>query len=1201
VSTQTTESAEAIRRQLIHETSSLVEGVQRCYRSRAILLWIASVLALLIAFVALDILIRREETGLRFLFSIVVLVGAATLAWYWILPAWRLMPTRVDVARWIERAQPELGERLSTAVQLAEAPFEDLRFGSIAFREAALQGWSNFASNVRWRTYLNHASWIGPATLLVTLLVALLGFTITKPAEVRLALARLIQPWSALPWPQQDQLQFVGLPRVIALGQELQLEVIDRVPPLPESIDIYVRSPISSSNKTLETISYPAKRLGESAVLSLPNIERAIELRAVGGDDTTMLWQKVDVTQAPKLASFRFQIQPPAYSGRSESEIVGNRIQVLAGSRVKMLGTFADPVARVEAVQQRSSTLPSAASDSSTPAASKTTNNELLLEKDQQTFSMIACDEKATNGTISWRLKITTIEKVTIDSPETWTIEVVADAPPKVSLQEQELTQITTDAYIPLRGGAIDDLGLSEIALFWQLEKSISESTPDGLPTAEPGNLTFLQESDVKVTTREFSLEHRWQLSKNLSLIAGQRWNIWLEAKDTLGQVGKSSVQTLEVRDTKDVLESITAKQAQLLEQVRAMTESQRRNSQLTSRSKDIILQSDSVRTEEVDALSNITQMQQALNRQLNADGSSVADSLERLSRTLENNGLGDSQLASQVKDLERMVDRIAKDNLAPALDNAQTAFMAAKQESSNGGTPTSKLKESLQAADQSQNEALNALQGLTDSLAQSETLRLVERELSQVLNQQQSLRRDTDNLELRRLAGMNKEEFQAERAGLQADQQGLAQTIDQLQRRAKSLIESMPPEQQAVQSQVERGLQTLIEEQVSSQMRNASESIGDDRFAEAARTQQAVSESLREALQQLSTSGDRNIEGQLAQQMAGSQELEQLAQSQSQLADALRRSDAARRASELSKQQRQIQQATEEQQSRAAQTGDSRTEKSLSDATQSQSSAAQSVESGRLNQAADQARQAAEKLKSAVKESQQRTKQLQREVAQQQMMQLEAALSQLVAQQQPIVEKLTESSQVQIAQLPAEERQVVEQSVRQLSSRQEAVRQMVRDVRERADKLPAFDWTLEQAEIDMARAVAATERFRLTPDAVSAAQRALKKLEQAALAIQKRENPDNGRESDDQKPTEDKEEKKDTAQPIPPLASLKLLRSLQADINEETKLLSTTEGTISESERARKIEQLSLEQQALGLQLEQILRELAASMDTNQ
>ena len=1178
------QSIETIRAQLVAGVSGLVVSAKRIYRLRAALLWMAAAFMTLLVLVCFDMLLRREELGLRLLFLATWASGAFVAAYYLLEPAVRFAPSKVELARWIENAQPELGEQLSTAVELAESGPQDNQLGSQQFRDAAIRRWSRSGTSVNWKSYLDHASWLRAGGVMLAAIAVAAAMLAWRPADVTLAVARLFSPLSELPWPLNDQLEFVNVPRVIANGQELNLEIIDAVPPLPESIALQVRYPDSEAPQ--DWITYPAKNLTDVAVGSIPSVDQAIEVRAVGGDDKNMAWHRVDVAQPPKLESYRFHIEPPQYSGRSPSDIVGNRIQALVGSRVQFIGRFAEPVSKVELATQTKSNSSEPSNDEAAAQGLQLVN----LDSNGRDFECVICDESTPAGFQSWRWKLTTQAEFSIESPELWSVEVIADAIPVVTLAEQELAQLSPDAALIIRGNANDDLGLEDVSLRWQIE---------GSEATEPGRYSLWSLGDGEnAERREFTIDRNWQFDSSVGLLAGQRLFLWMEARDTLGQIGKSSTQTLEVRSAEDVLESIAARQSQLLEQIRAITEAQRRNSQLAARSREIIEQGESVRREEVDALANVAQMQQSVNRQLTAGRNSVADSLRNLSTLLENNQLANSEMALQLKEMEDRIEKIGKDKMTDALRNAQAAREQARAAADGNAQPNKQLTDALTASESSQAAALTELQELTDRLAQSEALRVVERELGQVLSQQQSIRRDTDSLELRRLAGMNKEDFQSNRAGLQADQQGLAQSVDQLQRRAKALAESMPQEQAALKAQVEQALERITDDQVSSQMRTATESIAGDRFAQATDTQAKVIDSLREALQKLSSSSSRNLKGQLGQLQSTTAELRELANEQADLARRMSAPEAVSQAAGLSAEQKRLQQETEEQQARSNQAGDSQTEQSLEAASQAQDAAAEAAERGQTANAASQASAAAKELANAAKESSERAKELEREVAAQQLMQLAAALSQLVAQQSPIVAKLDETSQVQLDVLEEEDRKLAEKEIRQLASRQEAVRQMVRDVRERADRLPAFDWTLEQAELDMARAVAAAQRFRIAPDATESATRALRKLEQAASAMKRPDQlPPEENEQDNQSQA-DKDESK--SRPVPPIASLKLLRGLQSDVNEETKQLSESNSIIG-SVRAQRLELLSQQQQALGLQLEQILRELAASTDSNQ
>ncbi len=1215
------ESTEAIRHGLLDNIGGLVKSTRRSYRFRAALLWLALASSVLLIVVWLDMTVRSEEIGLRILFLLLWAAATGLTAWRWLIPAWQFSPSRFEVARWIEHAQPEIGEQLSTSLQFAETAPNDNRFGSSQFRDVVLQSWSKQADSIAWKAYLDPTSWMRPGVLLLSVLAIVAVVAAWHPQDMRRALARLFQPWATLPWPQADQLEFVNLPKAIARGQELQVEIIDLVPPLPQQIDVYVR--VVDANVPSEAIAYSANNLTDVAVVTLPSMDQAIEIRALGGEDRTMPWQRIDVAQPPKLESFRFQVHPPAYTGRPDTEIVGNRIQVLARSHVRFSGRFEEAIQRVEVDVQNTSEANSLARSgerkvavenepsAGAPQALTGGNGSITLDDDKRSFSMLVCDESfqaiahenIQQSRVSWRLRVTTLAGVVITAPEIWAVEILTDVPPTVVLAEQELSQISTDASLPLRGNASDDLGLSEVAMRWQIEAA---------ETTDPGKWQLWSTSDSERTSRrEFVVEHTWLLGSQIPLVAGQRLQIWLEAKDTFGQLGKSTPQTLEVRDSQDVLESIAGRQSELLEQVRSITEAQRRNSQLASRSREIILQSETVRREEVDALANVNQMQQSVNRQLNAERNSVAESLRTIQQLLANNQLADTDTAAQLAELAQRVDRLDGGSLTAAARDAQNAFEQAKKRAAEQLKLDETLRDALASSDASQGRALEELQELTDRLARSEALRVVERELSQVLNLQQALRRDTDNLEIRRLSGLSKEEFQANRAGLQADQQGLAQTLEQLVKRAKLLAEAMPADQAVLSSQIKRAVASLNDSQVGGRMRTASESIAADRFALAAETQLGIVEALRQAMQQLSTSSQRSLEGQLAQMRAASTELSELAAAQSSLAEEMASladkqvaSDAAQEvaqeAATLARQQAQLQQATASQQTRAEQVGDQRTGEKLSVAGEKQSIATAAARQQQLQSAASNARGAADDLAQVAKESEKRAEQLQREIAEQQAMQLAVGLSQLVTQQQSVVAKFHEFPLVQLSELDPELRLTKEHEIRQLASRQEAVRQMVRDVRERAQKLPAFEWTLEQAEVDMARAVAAAQRFRISPDAMTSADRALKKLEQAVQALKK--NPAApGEESTAEQPDKNQEDQANADRPAPPLASLKLLRALQTDINQETRQINENSSIMEVSERAQRVEQLSQQQQALGVQIDKLLRELEAATDSNQ
>jgi hypothetical protein len=194
------------------------------------------------------------------------------------------------------------------------------------------------------------------------------------------------------------------------------------------------------------------------------------------------------------------------------------------------------------------------------------------------------------------------------------------------------------------------------------------------------------------------------------------------------------------------------------------------------------------------------------------------------------------------------------------------------------------------------------------------------------------------------------------------------------------------------------------------------------------------------------------------------------------------------------------------------------------------------------------------------------------------------------------------------MGQLPeptlTEEREERQTAIRNIAQQQESVRQNLRDVRTKTAQLPTFDWTLQQAESSMSRAVAAAQRYRLRPDAQLAADDALRFLELALEAMQQVGSPPDNSQSQPAEQEADNQTSNPASapRPVPMIASLKLLRSLQQEINERTAATESSSDSSSDSSRRnQRLNELSTMQQALGEQVEQLLREFAAANDTGE
>lgn len=1192
-----------IRDELLSGAKGLAGSVRRLVRWRATLhfgaLFLAAVWLLLVA----DIVLRREEFGLRLL-SLGALIAVALATARWLLrPAWQFSPTPVQVAKCLEQRRPECSEQLSTMVELAGLPIDETRYGSSGFRESALRRWDALGQTPNWHEYLERRSVVRAASALGLVVLAFGVLATVWPNESVMAMKRLAMPWSLQHWPRVDQLALRDLPAAVAVGTELQIEVVDLKPPLPERVELQYRFVESRGSATITNLA--TTRVGELAVGNLPALQSAVDVRAVGGDDDLMPWSRIDVVKPPELTDYHFTIQPPAYSRRPATELVGRRLRVLQGSRVGFNAVFSEAVAQVDVDMQPAPPVEDslASPSDAQPVAQQIWRPELSDDGRQLRLKNADGELLLLNRSLVWQLSITTRDGLKLQQPELWSIEVVQDTPPLVSLRTAEMSELSVDARLPLVGQASDDLGLVEVVARLQIEGTdvtaasrfpIWKSQP---PVESQTDETFSGSgSSLQSTLTELTVDTSWPFASDLPVTVGQRIVVWLEATDTRGQIGLSHKQSFEIRDPGDLLAAIENRQRQVLDRVRELVESQRRNHQLTARTAEAVKAASKVAEEQIDVFESIAQLEQAIGKQLAGDPASVAFEVAKLAEFLKQNRLEQSELAEELQVIRTEIERIARGGVRAATEDSQKLVSAAQVAAADSSVDR-ELHNAMDQSTASQSKALSELQSLMDRLARNESLQQVQRELAQILNQQNALRRETDQLQLEQLSNPNPVELAARRAALAADQQGLARRLDELVQRARDLNAAASGDQQSLKAQIEAATAALEGGQVSSEMRRSSQELSDEQYAQSATTQQKISDLLNDALRKLGASRNSqfgSLQGQADNLSESAESLRQLASEQAALADRMQAEDVLQNEQSLLDQQSELRKQSGLAAENAERSGDPRTTAGIESAMRSQELAEQQLRQQSGAQAAEAARQAAEQLRNTADNLAERAAAMQREVTQQQLFELAAAVAQLVEQQIPVVaqwQRLADATPPPAAtEVDLEQRQT---QIRQNASRQEAVRQMLRDVRTQTTRLPTFDWTFERIEQAMTKSVAAAQRYRIEPEARQASAEALRLLELAVQAIESDPNKNDGNPDEN---GEVQETQPAASRPLPALASLKLLRSLQSDINQQTLQVQTEADAVR---RAQRLSELSAMQQALGEQLTQMLREIAAANDT--
>lgn len=1224
---------------LLSDANGLASSARRITRRRAVLIWAALVLAVAAGLIVFDAVLRREEIGLRIIAVGVLLAVAALSAYRILFPAWRFAPTSLDVAKWIERSHPEYGEQLSTAVQLAGTLPSERRFGSLEFRRSAIRDWAERGLCPDWNSYLDASRWWrSVAVFLFTVGAILMGF-VSWPEAGWLGLRRLAIPWSTAPWPRNDQLRFRNVPNAIAAGSELQIEVIDARPPIPTDIEILVRE----ADVQRESAMVLATMLvGEMAIANLTGIESSIELRAIGGDDQSMNWHRIDVVRPPEVIESRFHVVPPKYSRLPSTEFTGGRIQVLAGSHVRFQGRLSERV--------RDLSLSLFVDDPGEPeTADKLAAGKIdwqpRLADDHQTFQIGARSSgdpppgwKATRP-VSWQLQVRNEGDLEILLPQLWVMDVKSDAVPTVLLKKPLTKDLSADAELKLVGQANDDLGLTRIDLRVRVgddleaeRENLSENpapltargeTGRGFridsaqPGAEPvpGKLGAGNESKIPIwqqssETRaqsiptQVEIDELWRLRELVDAGLGQSMTIWVEAEDTLGQIGTSQPQRFAIRSPDAILDSLRPRVEHLRERIHELVDAQRRNAQLANRTEELVAQAKAVDSESVDALSSVMQIQDSIRNQVSEGSASVLGEIENTLDLLRQNQLVASETATEFSDIHDELVRLASGPLDVATRAARQAHQRVRQAvEPDGASDRKDLERALRESSLAQEQALSGLRSILDRLAQSEALQQVQRDLIQILAEQEQLQSQSDEVHLQSIAGVRANELDKVKTLLSADQLELARQLDSVVSRMRALraagdaqatADSSPPGMVGHAEQIQTAADILIDEQASPLMRRGAQDITRGQISDAVQTQKQVVLALEHALESLGLDSRRSTS---LEDMAGrledsSRMLSELAGQQAQLAQEIRRSPERESLADFVDRQQQLRQQTGAQAEAASlrATGVNAMADSLTEAMRSQDLAIDGLQSENRTGSADRAERAGELLRQAAGAAARKSDELSMAAQQQEMFRLSQALRQLVDDQAPIVAGL-QAAAVDLRGTPSRDPGQLAQ-IRELAAAQDAVRQRLRDVREKTSRLPAFDWALEETEDDMSRCVAAAQRYRVQPEALSAAQAAWKKLQIASQALEPPEKSGPGEQAN-----ASQEDDKTNQRLVPPIASLRLLRGLQADLNSQTKAIDNAPHTLPD--RSQFIKALAEAQQALGVKLQELLNEIAAASDS--
>lgn len=1105
-----------------HELVSKLETLRsRILRQR----WVCAVAAVAASMVGaatvlatVDFVLRISDPGLRWMLFICWWAVALLAAYRFAIVPLRKRLTALDVARQVERQNPQFGDRLGSALEFVNQQENDPLAGSVEMRRAVVTEASSAAESLpreAWNRVIDPAPLRKSlATAAIVCGVALL-LVFLNPTVARIAGTRLFQPWQSLSWPRIHNLEVVEAPTRLARGQSFEATIADSYDALPVDAQIHYRL---SEEAGVRKESFPLQTIGDLLVARRENVQRSFAFRVTGGDDDSMPWREVTVVDPPRLMTLEVTARPPAYTGLPDATL-SRHIRVLAGTKLSVAGQASETLRRAEIEVLEESPVPATVDGERMAIESWPTPEE--LEKPLVT---------------NYRVKLENREGIEGIS-DSWALRVDPDPPPEVTWQEPASDQfVLANAVVPIRVAVNDNLAIQKAAILYSRENEEEPLRVEIYAGADHPPPQTSYEPEEMLDRRE--LQFDWELSP-LKLEPGTELSVLVEASDYRPAVGRTALPRRIRILTSDEFESRLAdRQARIVRELEQALEQQRSAQQRTRQMELDTAAKPAPTRADVDQLATTGLDQRQVGRRLTDPAEGVLRELQALRNDLTNNQIDRPELSQQLKDVEDQLAELGKQQLPQAESKLTDARKSAESLLRKPDEAAKEmLNRSLVDANQAQSEVANTLEQLVGQLQQWSDFQRFAREVARLQQEQGELRRATQAAAAQAAAAPDRaEQAQAERQRLREQQAELARRLDNLQQEMEAA--SQPNEEQESQAaeSIADALEQSRERGTAGKLREATRELQGERLGRAAEVQQQAEQDLQDLLDTLRGRGSRDPE-QLAEQLREAQE--HLEQMREELAE-LDRQAQQQSAAETQPQQESLAE-------RVARAARQMLRMGARPAGQSTQQAAEALQQEPNAEEQQQGRDDADaQLAQAQQQLQQQEQKLEQQVAQRKLDVLAKQVDGYIERQRKL---LTDTLRLDDAARPTD--------AKPLATTQQALESAVRNSAEEFSEQPVFEMALGTTASEMrdaAELLAAGNTGRSTQQAEHSA---LTRLQHIAEVLQSQARENEEKEGQNQANAGDQGgqggEQQQEPSPLD-LAELKMLRLMQAELNQRTR-----------------------------------------------
>jgi len=1155
----------------------------------AIVVGLAMVLGLI------DYLLRLEDTGLRLISSAALVCAFAAGLWFFLRPAMQHGAGLVETAQQIERRFPQLHDKLSSTMAFLHQSEHDPTAGSRALRMAVV---SQTVAEVETLPLHSVLDAKGPRRMILAAVGVFLLLGLVCLLDVRstaLAAQRLATPWAAPQWPKRNQLTFVDPPERLAAGEDLVLRLVDQNERLPREVAIEFWFDGDSADQIQTEEMHP-----DQGAMSyrLNNVARSLQYRAIGGDDTAMVWRNLEVVEPPEIENVALQVTPPQYTGWSPYTAPSN-LRVLQGSQIDIEGQATKPLSALHVMA---------------PSKKEATALPATIASDGVRFSLTSESKQpwiaAASG--AYRFQLVDKQGLASGSSEQWNLRVITDQSPTASIDSPSSnTFVTAGAVAPLSVRVKDDLRIAAVDFVF-IKLGVEDAEEQVIPLIEAPPSPPAGEVNLGGDGDQRSLEHQWDLSRILDLSPGESLEGLIRVVDFKGQVGESGPRRFTIISTQEFEDRLAQRRAFILSQLAEVLSKQRIARGQTQSLEIQLNQVGSIGGADLDLMQGAELNQRQIRDTLITNDNSIEQQIVQLLTDLENNRIDSndtrramSSLLVEIRNLEKELLPGIAQGLVTGLKNARDDLHRGQPEGTDSAPASKSTIASFTSAGTAQDEVIRVLEELLGELSQWDNYRRLAREVARIKTDQHEINEDTEK---QRLATLTKQESDlteqesADLTKLSQRQLELSRRVEKLIGRMRSMESTLTESDPLAAETVADGVDTAERTAIAAQMRESGRQLERNQIAQAGEVQKHAETGLQELLNVLSNRREHELARIAENLRAAAGELDDLKKQQEELRSLAEQAaketdekEKKRQLERLTKQQREAAEKTHRLARRLERLQAQAASQSLEKASDSMAQAGDSGEQGQADQAQQNAEQSELELEQAAKQLQQAIAQAEQELLEEQLARLEHSIEGMIGRQQALFEETIRLGKLLEDQ--GEFDRAEKQSVYTLAAGQRHLAEELDTLSQKTAGSKAFQLGLDGASREMLRAAARLDRATIDNDVQQAQQTALSRLKQLLEAIKPNEDqpPEQGDPGAGQGGGGPDQQQN---QGIEKLAEFRLLKLLQEEINRRTVELENVRRASGEltDEQVREAIDLAEEQGKLA----DLLLELSQPMQAN-